>query len=437
MLGEQAPPTEAPEVKVNGAAEQLQKTGPDLSHLNEQTPALDGAATDLHTADGILPSRYRVMEANTLIPSHDAMSFRPNPGYPEGVQERDYFGNRENQLRVIQNAQNYKPAMTITDNPDGINGPPVVTPNGVVLGGNSRVMSTQRLYNQDGSAYKDFLKSKAAQFGMDPEDIAQMNRPILVREVKSAADPDSLHKLGSQLNKPLTGSLSSTERAVSMGKGLSPDTINTVRTMLNEGDGTTLRDVMGNPSKSNALLMRMQADGLVGREERPQYVDTATGGMNEEGKRVFEKALLGSVMGDANLMETAPKNITQKLNASIGPLSELGSRQDSWNLIPALRTAIGEHTKMAAANMNVDDYLRQGSLYGGALSPLEEHLTRVLGQNQNAVRDGFNHYGKDARYALPGQATFLGPTPHEAFNYAFKTNLGPEQFAGVKPLKAK
>ena len=440
-LGEQAPaeaPTGPAEVKTNAAAENL-AAGPDLSHLNQQVPALDGTATQIHTAGGgKLAAQYRVLEADSIIPSHNAFNFRPNPEYPEGVQERDYFGNRENQLRVIQHAQNYEPDLTISDNADAINGPPVVTPNGVALGGNSRVMSTQRLYGQDGkggAAYKDYLKNKSWQYGMDPDDIDQMKKPILVREVQSDGSTDSLHKIGALLNKPLTGSLSSTERAVSMGKGLSADTIKTVRGMLDEGEGgSTLRDVMQNPSKSTALLMRMQADGVIGSEERPQYVDSASGGMNEEGKRVFEKSLMGSVMGDANLMESAPKNVTAKLNASIGPLAELASRPDAWNVIPQLRTAIGEHTKMAAANMNVDDYLNQGKMFGQPLHPVAEHLTRVLGQNQNLVRDGFNSFGKDARYAIPGQSTFLGPTPHDAFNFAFKSSLGPEQFSAIKPL---
>jgi hypothetical protein len=425
------------EVKATAAAENL-AAGPDLSHLNQQGSGLDGQATQIHTAGGgKLPAQYRVVEADSLTPSHNAFNFRPNPSYPEGVQERDYFGNRENQLRVIQHAQNYEPDLTISDNADAINGPPVVTPNGVALGGNSRVMSTQRLYGQDGSGgvnYKNFLLKKADQYGLDPDAVRSMQKPMLVRQVQSDGSTDSLHKIGALLNKPLTGSLSSTERAVSMGKGLSPDTISTVRGMLDENGGSTLRDVMQNPSKSTALLMRMQADGVIGGEERPQYVDSATGGMNEEGKRVFEKSLMGSVMGDANLMEQAPKNVTAKLNASIGPLSELASRPDAWNVIPQLRTAIGEHTKMAAANMNVHDYLNQGKMFGAPLHPVAEHLTRVLGGNQNEVRDGFNSYGKDARYALPGQSTFLGPTPHDAFNHAFKSNLGAEQFSAIKPL---
>ncbi len=38
---------------------------------------LDGADTQLHTASGTLPSRYRVVEADSLTPSHNAQNSRP------------------------------------------------------------------------------------------------------------------------------------------------------------------------------------------------------------------------------------------------------------------------------------------------------------------------------------------------------------------------
>lgn len=441
-LFRQAPQYEAPlEAKMQDAAPMLPK-GPDLSHLGESSPGLNGASTKLKVAGEEEPmqARYRVMEADDITPSHNAQSFAPNEKYPAGVQERDYGNSNEEQMKVIGNAQKYDPAMTVNDDPTAVGGPPIVTPNGIALGGNSRVMSTQRLYDQasngkgfsEPSTYRDMLQAKASQYGLDPAEIAKMKKPVLVREVQSALDQASLHKLGTRLNKPFTAALGTSAKAVSMGKTISPTTIQYVRGLLQ--DGGTLREAMGNPKNTSGLLKHLQDDGAISNEERPQYVDTATGGMNENGKALFEKAMLGSVMGDANLMDTAPKNVTAKLNASVGTLSELNARPDTWNIIPQLRTAIGEHTKMAAANMGVDDYLKQGSMFGKPLTPVEDHLTRVLADNPNAVRDGFASYGKDARYALPGQATFLGPEPHDAFNHAFKANLDADQFAHIKPL---
>jgi hypothetical protein len=187
--------------------------GPGALQAGNRLPGLDGSDTLLHTPNATLPAKYRAVEADTLIPSHDAMNFAPNPAYPDGVQERDYAGQRENQLRVITNARNYKPEMTVTDNPDGVNGPPVVTPDGIVLGGNSRVMSTQRLYANtanpqvpDGSAYKNFLAARAPSFGLDPNAIAGMKKPVLVREVSPEGGIDGMRRLGSDLNKSMNGS---------------------------------------------------------------------------------------------------------------------------------------------------------------------------------------------------------------------------------------
>jgi hypothetical protein len=391
---------------------------------------LDGSATTLHTPTSEIPAKYRVVEADSLVPSHNAQTFKPTEGYPAGVQERDYAGQKENQLRVIQNAQAYKPALTISDNPDGVNGPPVVTPNGTVLGGNSRVMSTQRLYGGDGSPYKNYLKSKASQFGVTADQVDGMKKPVLVREIDPQGGPDELRKLGSALNKPMTGSLGSTERAVSMGKSVSPDTLHQVRAMLDQvGDGATLRDVLSDPSRSNAFLRMMQKDGVITDAERPQYVDPKTGGMTLDGKQAFERSLLGSAIGDSSLMDAAPAHVLAKLNSSIGPIAGLAARTDEWNILPELRRAIQDHGKMAAAGLGVDDFLKQRNVFDHPTTAMEEHLTRVLAENPNVVRDGFAQYGKDSNYAAPGQASFGAPSAREAFNHAFGAKITPEQFA--------
>src|SRR5207245_9532298 len=114
--------------------------------------------------------------------SGNAETFAPNPSYPPGVQERAYHTSKEAQARVIQQAQNYDPRYTVNTNPDAVNGPPIVTPDGTVLSGNSRTMSTQRLYERgQGDTYRDYLRKNAQQFGLDPKAIDKIEKPVLVR----------------------------------------------------------------------------------------------------------------------------------------------------------------------------------------------------------------------------------------------------------------
>ena len=272
-----------------------------------------------------------------------------------------------------------KPALTVTDSPDGINGPPVTTPDGKVLGGNSRTMTLQRLYGQDGSAYKQALAKKAASFGLSPDDINGMRKPVLAREVSPDGGVDGMRRLATDLNKPLTGSMGASEKAVSMGKSISPETLNSVQSMLDEaGKGSTLRDVMSDPAKANSFLQKMQKDGIITAAERPQYVDSGTGGMTSEGKNLFERALLGAAVGDTATMDAAPKNILGKLGASIGPISSLAARGDEFNILPEIRAAIREHGKMAVTGMNVDDHFAQRGMFSNAVTPAAEQIARVL-----------------------------------------------------------
>jgi hypothetical protein len=143
-----------------------------------------------------MPAIYRLVEASDLVPSHNAQSFEPNPAYPTGALERDYKGSKAAQTRVIEQSQNYDPAYTVNTNPDAVNGPPVITPDGTVLGGHSRVMSTQRVYAAgQGKTYRDALKRDANSYGLTADQVDAMKQPVLVRQVER---PGSLAERAAQ-----------------------------------------------------------------------------------------------------------------------------------------------------------------------------------------------------------------------------------------------
>ena len=301
-----------------------------------------GADTTLNTPSGNQPAKYRVVDASTLMPSHDAKTFARNAKYPAGIQERAYDTSKEAQARVIQQAQNYDPNYTINTNPDAVNGPPIITPDGVVLGGNSRTMSTQRLYNAgEGNKYKSALLAHARTFGISPDAIKGMKYPMLVREVAQPANAEAMRRLGSDLNKSMTGALGVSERAVTVGKSISQESLSRVAGMMdNIGAEASLRDLMR--ERGNDLVSLLVKDGAITERERPQFVDSATGGLSEEGKTFVERALLGSVVDDPRLMDSAPKSVLNKLDSSLAAISTLAPRTDAYNILPLLRAALRE-----------------------------------------------------------------------------------------------
>jgi hypothetical protein len=184
-------------------------------------------------------------------------------------------------------------------------------------------MSTQRLYKTgDANAYRDYLRKGAASFGLKPEDVDAVDNPVLVREVPAPETIEAARRLGSELNKSMTGALGVSERAVSAGKSITQESLAHVGNMLDElGDGATLRALM---DKRGSELVRMLAsDGVITERERPQFVDTANGGLSEEGKTFVERALLGSVVDDPVLMDSTPKSVLNKLEGSLADISSL------------------------------------------------------------------------------------------------------------------
>ena len=394
-----------------------------------QISGVDGSEAKLLTSDGEHLAHYRVVESASLTPSHNPQTFAKNPKYPEGVQERAYDTSKEAQNRVIQQAQKYDPNYTINTNPDAVNGPPIITPDGIVLGGNSRAMSTARLYKAgSGNKYKSALLAQAETFGLDKEAIRSMKEPVLVREVAAPKTQDEMRALGSALNKSMTGALGVSERAVSAGKAISRDTLSSISGMLDGiGKDASLRDLMRERGKD--VLAALVKDGAITERERPQFVDTATGGLSEEGKTFVERALLGSVVDDPRLMDSTPKSVLNKLDGSLAAFSSLAPRTDAYNILPLLREALREHGEIAQRGTNVEDYLNQTGLFNSERDPAVDALTRVLAGKSLAARERFRRFAEDANFDVQGQGT-LGlieqPSPSKAFNEAFGANLTDE-----------
>jgi hypothetical protein len=392
----------------------------------------DGSETTVRTPTGDkYPGRYRVVEGDTLTPSHDPMTFAKNPNYPEGVQERAYHSSKEAQNRVIQQAQNYDPGYTVNTDPTGSNGPAIITPDGTVLGGNSRVMSTDRLYRSgQGDVYKNELIKQAGQFGLDPEQIRGMKNPHLVREIEAPSSQEELRRIGKDLNRSMTGAPSVSERAVSAGKSLKPASLEEIGHMVDQtGEGASLREAMQKHGPD--MLKVLQRDGVITDRERPALTDSSTGGLNEDGKNFVEKTLIGSIVEDPDLMSRTPKNVVNKLGSSVGDVASLAGRGDEYNITSLIRAALREHVAAAERGGPLEDHLRQQPMFGPARNPAVDTMARALDGPVKNLRASLRSFAQDARADVPGQRTMLltgKQSATDAFNHAFGTSLSEDEF---------
>ena len=126
----------------------------------------------------------------TSTPSHTGLGVES--GTFEYENDRRY-DKPEDRARIENQARNYDTEQAHTDNPTPEVGPAIIDPRGNVLGGNSREMTTKRVYKlhpENAAALRRSLAERAETFGIPADEIASMDsmkRPQLYREI----DPDT------------------------------------------------------------------------------------------------------------------------------------------------------------------------------------------------------------------------------------------------------
>ncbi len=392
-----------------------------VSHYGSETSiAVPGDNTNYR-------ARYALRELAAVEASHNGQNFEPNPAY-EHRNDRDY-AKAANAERVVRQAQAFDPAYLINDNPDAVNGPPVIDKRGNVLGGNSRTMTLGRVYAGHPEAadrYRELLAKKADSFGIDPAQVQAMQQPVLVREAGNIDNPQNAI---TDFNKTGTAALTSSERAVSDARRVAGDTLEYLgRRIADEGDDATLAKVLGG-AKGPAIVNRLVADGVLTPQEKPQYVDER-GLVTPEGKQRIARLMVGQFFDSPDEFDRTAPELRQKLERVVAPLSRVQDRPE-WDVTPTVKQAIGILTEAKARGVrHLDDLEDQRDLFGrSAYEPQALAVAKTLQQGPRKAADAFQQYASDADIGRQGDTFgFLEPpTPEESFEAAF----GSKEHAGV------
>jgi len=361
---------------------------------------------------------YGVVEAKDLVPSHDPMTFRPRADYPEGVQERPYHAQPEEQRKVMVGAQKLNPDLLLTDTPTAVDGPPLVTSGEkpLVLGGNGRSMMIQRGFRNAATrdAYKEALLGKAALFGLDARKIAGMESPVLVRtmnDVSAQAPRNELAAAVRRFNEGMTQQLSPRARAVAEAKALSPETVQSIGELLADSGDDSLRDVMR--SRPADLLAILQRDGVINAQNRSQWI--AGNKLTDEAKDRIEGMFQGRAMGTADRLGATPADVGRKMERAAPHLMKVAGVNPALDETHTVRAALDLLNDAHARGMSVADVLKQGSMFGalhsdpavaGIAEMLEQRTPREVGQR---FKDWASRASVD-----PRQATMFGGPPERA-----------------------
>lgn len=425
--------TEKPSGPAPAPPPEIKPSGPEKTPIEAPGkaagPEIIGETTTILTSEGQDQAVYKVIEADQITPSHQvAKGFSKNPEYPLGIQERPYEVDKAEQLKVITHGQQFEPRFLVSDNPDAINGPPIITKDGLVLGGNSRAMTLQWIYENRPEAatkYKIDLLNKAGLFGIDAARLDSMKNPVLVRElVNDMTDSIVMARKARLYNQPFTQGLNLTAESISKAKMISPTTMEDLSLMLEKFD--TLADLYRS-NDSRRLIEGLRISGAIDPTQLNRLVNRETGLLNEEGKAFVTRLIRGKVLDDFNLLDNMEAGILQKIDKSLPSLATMKARGEGWDITPELKEALwGVQRFKASGFRTLKEYLTQQGMFGQenmATNPAIERLAQtIISETPTKIRDKFNRFAQAARADIPGQmAMDIGKPmqPEEAFNKFF------------------
>ena len=387
---------------------------------------IKGSKTSLVGQKGGENARYEIWEAASLVPSHDpANGFARRGDYPEGVQERPYHSDAGEQEKVLRNAVELDPRYLVNNNHDAINGPPIVTDNGVVLGGNSRAMSLQvayQNYQEQADSYRKAIAEQATQYNINPEELAGYDAPVLVRVVDGELAAQDMAVKSRQYNQSQTQGLQTKAEGVSKARLISPETISTLAEGM--GDFDSLRGFLDSAA-SKKFVEALKRDGVIEQTQVARLTDK-NGKLNEEGKTLVENALRGMIVPDYDVLAEAPPSVLNKLDRSIPALARLKARGEGWDMSGVVTAALRQINRATAQGQNVDVYLGQGDLLAldaDKNRPAVQALALTFDKaTQKEVQARFETLARDAERQNKGQASLVAMpenTPAASFVRSF------------------
>ena len=335
-------------------------------------------------------ARYCLTSADRLIPSHDARrGFVRRDDYPDDVQEREYHRDRAEQMKVLSTAQNLIPELIFNGAPGAIDGLPVVTPKGVVLGGNGRTQALQLHYHQGGTAAKDYLLDHAGQFGFTREAVAKLADPVVVRVVTMHPPDAPQYKRAAQelvrlLNIPLTQGLGVRAESVAESRRLTDEVLEILSVALSDGE-TSLADYLGSRA-SRTLMEALRRASILTERNSSRFVLPDGGSFSEDGKRFVERLLTAAIVPDAELLERLGPAIVGMLARGAPWILSAAASGDAWDLRGPLYAAAKDLADLRGRGLeSVGEFLRQGSMFGKPAvlgNPTAEKLLSLLFETQ-------------------------------------------------------
>ena len=399
---------------------------------------------DMHTGDEIgvrfgpndkVQAKFAVMEASDVEQSH--MKTMPNPKFfvnqPKGRGHGDFMKI----TGTIKAMALDNEALAYSAN--AYFGPPVVNTRGEVLQGNGRTEGIKIAYNEYGSnaaSYKQYLIDNAAKFGLDPDVIAKMERPMMVRVIDVTDDAGK--KLSSFKSSDLEDQGGAKSEAISMVRKVTPEQLDSIISAF-EGRldaSKSLKEIVMNIKiinalhKAGAISDQDYSSGVTGSVVSSELADKAVS--------FFKQLVLeGGIPDLAFHLDQLPFYIMDGIERSTVSLLSTNPLRD---IMPDLHIAIlgvrdylfGRKSQNLGKSQTIEDWLNilesDGSTKRDQYTPVELALIEFMVDKtakQKEIAKLFADY-KTAVEPIVGDMfteSFDGISKVEAINQILGTNI--------------
>ncbi len=377
---------------------------------------------------GSVRARFAMVEADDLIPSHRADNFQPRPDYPERVQERLYHSDPAEQAKVVANADRWKPSHIYNDAPLATTGAPIITPRNIVLGGNSRAMSEQRIAAGAARTPPELLRRtallNAERFGFSPDDVAAMRNPVLARVIENApTNADDAAVLVRRLNDDFTQEVGSVARGVSLARSLTDRSLRVFQAAVDNGS-EELPSIKSALARNRQIVDALRADGIISDQNQSLYVRKDTGHLTTDGMRLAEDTFLGRVVPDADVINARAPSMRARLLRAVPAILHAETAAPEAGFARLIDGAVRSEILRDVTGDTIDDFLAQTSLtpMPSQLDPAVAGIHRaLLLPKPNDTRDAFARFARRAAEVASGQGDLLGGrrTMADAFEAVF------------------
>lgn len=349
-----------------------QKINETLEERQDISKMTFGSAGETFTGTTPINFKYAVMSVEDLVMSHDAYG-SVNPNYPDELQPRDRT-RIASRAQVLKMAKDIIPSL-LTASSTAQNGSPIVSKDGVVVGGNARSAALHEAYkNGHADGYKSYITEHASEFGLNPNNMPK--NPVLVRVVDI---DDGLDALAKQLNESTTAGYSASEQAL-----VNEELIMKVISKLNIDESANL-NAEANKDFINSFV------GMLSEGQKSEMV-TKDGSLSSVGLVKVKQALTGAAYGSKEILENLEQispelvNISNALVASAakaadirysienGMLKDLGVVSTVLKGVDLLKTS-------RRKGYDIEGFLNQSSLFGEEYAAEDVAIGKFLEAN--------------------------------------------------------